>query len=968
MKALFLKILLLAATTFVFSYSQAQSPYAGLPLTQHFSSQDYLGGIQNWQMAQDSLGMLYVANNFGLLIFDGTDWRLHVVPNGTKVRSLAMGPAGKVYVGCQGDFGYFAPDHRGQMDFTSLADQLPEEHRNFDEAWRVYIDGDKVYFCTFQTIFVYENGQFTVITPNYPLEPAFFIDHSLYVQARGLGLCRVEGDQLTLIPHGDYFKKDIVSGLMALPGSEMLIATQAEGILLKTDRGIRPWSTPIREFLSTAIINTMIRLHDGRIALGTQTQGLLILSPQGELLMHLTKERGLENRTVLSLYQDALDNLWVGMNNGLAYVELGSPFSIIDEKMGLPGTGYAALLHDGTLYLGTNNGLFASEMGEIAGTNYNLVRDTRGQVYHISDHAGQLLLGHHRGAFRIEKDKAFQLSSEPGAWIFRHLPSAKHVMLEGTYTGLIHYEKGPGGLWEERGKLEGFYESSRVMEPDPDEHALWMSHGYKGLYYITLNSTLDSIQSVRFYGKKDGFPSNFLINVYRLREGLVFTSEAGTYLYDEAQDRFVPHPVFSDLLGPTYQINHLAEDSYGNIFFIGEYEIGMLRRNSMGSFEVEKGIFTKVRHLLNDDLVNVTILDNNEVVFGAKEGFVHYDPVQYKSYEAPFPTLLRMVRASRTRSDSVYYTGAISGNNQPHNLELPYKANSLTFRFTAPFFEGYGRMEYSYQLENFDDSWSEWSTQTEKEYTNLPEGKYSFRVRSRNLYGVEGTEVVYTFTVAPPWYRSPLAYAAYSIGILGSLIFGFYLLDKRYRREKEVMARQQEAELNEKETELQTMAQRTEKEISRLNNEKLEAEIVHKNKELATSTMHLMNKNSFISSVKGNLASLSKKSNNQAVVKELNKLVRDIDRNLADNDDWEHFQFHFDEVHGDFSHRIKERFPDLTAQEMRLCAYLRLNLNTKEIAQLLNISVRGVEISRYRLRKKLELDRSENLQEFILAF
>ncbi|HAA24158.1 MAG TPA: two component regulator three y domain-containing protein, partial [Cytophagales bacterium] len=202
----------------------------------------------------------------------------------------------------------------------------------------------------------------------------------------------------------------------------------------------------------------------------------------------------------------------------------------------------------------------------------------------------------------------------------------------------------------------------------------------------------------------------------------------------------------------------------------------------------------------------------------------------------------------------------------------------------------------------------------------------------------------------------------------GTLILGFMVLDKRHRREKEVMARQQEAKLNEKNTELQSMAERTGAEISRLNNEKLEAEIRHKNKELATSTMHLMNKNAFISGVKGNLSSLSKKSSNQAVVKELNKLVRDIDKNLADNDDWEHFQFHFDEVHGDFSQRIKERYTGLTAQEMRLCAYLRLNLNTKEIAQLLNISVRGVEISRYRLRKKLELDRNDNLQEFILGF
>jgi len=936
-------------------------------MTHHFSSETYQGGIQNWQMAQDSLGILYIANNFGLLQYDGTNWRLHIVPNGTKVRSLALGDEGKIYLGCQGDFGYFSPNAQGHLVFTSLADDLPPEHRNFDETWRVYVEDNKVYFCTFQTLFIYEEGEFTIINPDYSLEPAFMVNGTLYVRADDHGLCRVVDQQLELVPQGEFFRNYSVSGVLSLPGNDLLVAAQGSGLFNQETGVFQPWSDAMQEFLNTAIINCMIRLRDGRIALGTQTQGVLILSPQGELLLHLTKDRGLENRTVLSLYQDHLENLWIGMNNGLSYVELGSPFSVIDEKMGLPGTGYAALLHQEKLYLGTNNGLFVGNPAPLSGLQYELVPGTRGQAYHISVQDEELLLGHHQGGYRIANGIAEQISEVSGGWVFQQMPTAANTMIGGTYSGLVRYRKDRKGQWEATQKLAGLDESSRVMAPDPHDNTLWMTHGYKGVYRINLSPTLDSIQKVTYYGEEHGFPSRFLINVHQLRDGLIFTSEAGTYRYDLDTDRFVPHPVFSELLGPDYRIVDLAEDAYGNVFFIGEQEIGMLRRNSMGGFEVERGIFTKIRYLLNDDLVNVTILDNNEVMFGAKEGFVHYDPVQYKSYEESFPTLIRRVSASRSQ-DSTYFTGSVSGTLGATQLKLPYRGNSLNFNFSAPFFEGLDRMEYSFLLENFDGDWSEWSGQTEKEYTNLPEGDYTFRVRSRNPYGMQGEEVSYAFTVAPPWFRSPLAYAGYSLGVLGTLILGFMVLDKRHRREKEVMARQQEAKLNEKNTELQSMAERTGAEISRLNNEKLEAEIRHKNKELATSTMHLMNKNAFISGVKGNLSSLSKKSSNQAVVKELNKLVRDIDKNLADNDDWEHFQFHFDEVHGDFSQRIKERYTGLTAQEMRLCAYLRLNLNTKEIAQLLNISVRGVEISRYRLRKKLELDRNDNLQEFILGF
>ena len=945
-----------------------QSPYAGLPITHHYTTQEYRGGIQNWQMKQDSLGLLYIANNFGLLEYDGTNWRGYTVPNGTKVRSLDLDNRGRIYVGCQGDFGYFEPSNTGALQYTSLADSLPEQYRNFDETWRVYLVKDRVYFCTFQNIFIWEQGQFTVVTPDYPLEPAYLVDETLYVQARGYGLCKLEGNQLSLVPQGDIFLDEVVSGMVPLTQEgSLLISTYRKGLFILRGNRITPWKLPNQEFLEQSLINCVERLRDGRLVLGTQSAGLLVLSPDGEQLLHLNKGQGLENRTVLTVYQDQLLNLWVGMNNGLSYVELGSPFTLIDDKMGLPGTGYAALMLDNDLFLGTNNGLYQRKGDLPTNQRFQLIPGTRGQVYHISEHQNQLLMGHHTGAYRITPEGSIPLNREAGSWLFVDIPGVDQSMIGGTYFGLMHYQKDPRGYWQATQLLDGLEESSRVMEVEPEYQTIWMTHGYKGVYRIQLSPTYDSIQQVKFYGKKDGFPSNILINVFRLHDELVFTAEQGVYRYNRQTDRFEPHPLFTELLGPDYQIAQLAEDGYGNVYFISTNEVGMLRRTTLGEYEVEMGLFNKVRRLLNDDLGNVTVLENNEVLFGAKEGFVHYDPAQYKRFNTSFATLIHRISGTHP-GDSVYYEGYLAGTDKHASAPLPYQHNSLRFGFAAPFFEGSDRLAYTFMLENFDENWSAWTSQTEKEYTNLPEGDYIFRVRSRNIYGTEGQEVAYAFTILPPWYRSLWAYITYGVSIFGSLILGFMALEKNHRRERDRMAARQEKELNQKETEIKSIAERSEAEITRLKNEKLEAEISHKNKELATSTMHLMNKNAFISGVKGNLSSLSKKSNNQTVVKELNKLVRDIDRNLADNDDWEHFQFHFDQVHGDFSQRIRNEFPNMTAQEMRLCAYLRLNLNTKEIAQLLNISVRGVEISRYRLRKKLNLERGENLQEFILGY
>lgn len=96
------------------------------------------------------------------------------------------------------------------------------------------------------------------------------------------------------------------------------------------------------------------------------------------------------------------------------------------------------------------------------------------------------------------------------------------------------------------------------------------------------------------------------------------------------------------------------------------------------------------------------------------------------------------------------------------------------------------------------------------------------------------------------------------------------------------------------------------------------------------------------------------------------ELINKIDFDLRMDDEWKRFEFHFDEVHVGFLKRLKDLYPTLSPNELRLCAYLRLNMTTKDIAQILNISIRGVEISRYRLRKKLGIEGDTNLIDFMI--
>jgi len=950
MRSIAFSIVLLSLT--FNAYSQQLS---GLPFYKYYSTQEYDGGIQNWAITQNADGLLYVANNFGLLEYDGTKWNRYVLPSETKMRDVLIGDDGKIYVASQGDFGFYHSNKKGQFVFNSLADSLPDRYRGFDETWKVFKKKYDVFFCTFRQIFKFKDGMLTgVIEPSSAPENFHFVNHQLFVNQLDVGLSYLDGDWLKLFDQGDFFKNKAITGIIPLANNHLLIATNASGIYTYNGSTYRPWNPTNQDLFANSSINTAIRLRNGNIAIGSQNNGLFITSANGEILYHLNKRRGLNNRTVLSMYEDLLGNLWLGHNNGISSVELNVPFTMISEQIGLPGTGYDAHLFENRMYLGTNNGLYTKGLAE---SNYTFVKNTEGQVYTIQQIGNLKLLGHHKGTYTINGTNTKQVSDILGAWTFLPLKGNPNYIIGGTYKGLLLFEKKNGGLNFLR-KINGFEESSRVMQQDAEGH-IWMTHGYKGVYRLTLNDKLDSV-SVKFYGKNEGLPSNILINVWRINDRLVYTTENQIYRYNADKDRFELDEFFTAFFPEGSQISYLEEDVMGNIYFLSTEEMGILEKLPNGGYSKKTKIFNRLRGLLNDDLQDLTVLNTKHVTYGAKEGFILYTKSNDSPIGTNFKTLIRNVSTTGV-SDSVIYGGNYLDKQTPG---LAYDKNSINIEYSAPFFHGNDKTVYSYKLEKSDKQWSEWTTKTNKEYTNLREGKYTFKVRAKNIYDEISQEATFRFEIFPPWFRTKTAYTIYTFSVLSLLFITFYWLDKRHRKERKRLELNQKRVINRMDSELRS----SEEEVQRLKTEKLKAEVESKNQELATSTMHLLNKNSFINSMKHNISTIIKRSKNQEVQKELSKIMVNIEKNIAEDDDWEHFAIHFDQVHGDFTKRIQTDFKDLTPQEMKLSAYLRMNLSTKEIAHLLNISVRGVEIARYRLRKKLNLERSENLQEFILKY
>ncbi len=964
-----MRLLITLATFFVSDSVFGQPNNVGLPFSTYFSSQEYRGGIQNWTITQGQEGMIYVANNFGLLEYDGRLWQRYAMNLGVKCRDVYVHQDGLIYAAGQGDFGYFSPEPNGQLQYRSLADSLPAALRNLDETWRVFKADTQFYFCTFDKVLVFDaQHRFShAVSLAHRPERFHLVNDQLYVDQPVVGLAKLEGHTFVPVAQTTFLADKTVTGILPLEKNKWLITTAYHGAFVMDAFGINPWNLQYQDTLRRASINTAIRLQNGDVAFGTQNAGAYIFSNQGQPKLHLNKGKGIESRTVLSMYQDRHLNLWLGHNNGISLLELAVPFAHLNEQSGLPGTGYAAFVFQDDLYLGTNNGLYVRR-SSAESQRLELVKNSEGQVYSLCQVGDELLMGHHLGSFRIGPRGAEKIANIPGTWTFLDLASHPKFVLQGHYNGLALFEKTPTGL-AFRHPIAGFEESSRVMCEDNQDGGIWMTHGYKGVFKLFLSDDLKQA-TAKFFSEESGLPSKRLISVYKLGTQLLFPTEQGVYLFNHARHVFEPYRVFDNHIGSHTALVSLEEDVMGNLFYVSLDQIGMLKKDGEGRYTHKSNVFNRLRLLLNDDLQYLMSPAANQMLFAAKEGFIFYDDHNLYDPQSDFHTLIRKVSVGGMQDTVIsygryYQDGQLSFQQRSESqFELSAKQNNIAFEFASLFIPNLDATHYQFYLENLEDNFSEWTAKNTKEYTNLREGNYTFRVRARNVYHHIGQEASFSFSVLPPWYRTQCAYVLYGLCglLLGVLIY--WTIEERYRRKAVRITRVKEQEITQKEGELKN----SEREVERLKNEKLKAEIASKNKELATSTMHLINKNSFINSVKSHLITILKNRNNELVSSDIKRIIKDIDKHISVDDTWEHFAVHFDQVHGDFARRLREAYPDLTPQEMKLSAYLRLNLSTKEIADLLSISTRGVEIARYRLRKKLGLERAVNLQDFILRY
>ncbi|WP_245967275.1 helix-turn-helix and ligand-binding sensor domain-containing protein [Ulvibacterium marinum] len=909
-----------------------------LPPIQNFYPKDYNGENQNWDISQASDKLIYVANSKGLLEFNGALWTLYPSPNETIMRSVKV-VGDRIYTGCFMEFGYWKKNDLGTLNYTSLSQKINTDLIEDEEFWNILHVDDYMVFQSLKRIYIYDISKGTVntIDSTSTITKMFKVGQSVYFQRLGEGLFRIRLGKDFLILDDEVLRNYEVIHVF---GSEkdLLILTRDNGFYTVKDDVLVQSDRHPNEVLSNFSLYDGIRLKDNSFLLGTISNGVIYLSATGELVFQIDQDNGLSNNTVLSLFEDVDHNLWLGLDHGISYVNRKSPYKVFNDYKGILGSVYAAAVYGQNLYLGTNQGLFYKRLNSSNG--FNFIEGTQGQVWSLRKIDTKLLCGHNSGTFLIEDDQIQKIFDVQGTWDIAALNDNPNVLLQGNYDGLYVLKKS-GTSWQLKNKIGGFDNSSRYFETLGNE--IFVNHEYNGVFKLKADDSFFEIKNV----VKDTAIKGSNSGLVKYNGDVLYAYKNGIFKFDTHSGEFTKDSLLSGLYDEgDYESGKLIVDEADNRLWVFT--------KSNVSFVTPTGLTNtpKIRNIpltkeMREGILGyeniIKLDDNGNYLLGKTSGYItlNINEVEVKDFQVHMANVSNGVNR-------------IDQNLSDHRLKGSFSStrNNFEFLFYAPEYNKYVKTQYQYRLQGIYDEWSDWSSNTGVFYENLPFGDYVFEVRGKIGNSVSSNMASYTFQIAKPWYISNVMVAIY---ILGILLFSFFMhnMYKQYYKKQRLKL----IEKNKKELELAQV--RNEKEIIKIKNEQLELENKSKGKELAVSTMSIIKKNELLATIKSELNAMG----NKEVVKPVIKI---IDKSVRGNDDWELFQEAFNNADSEFLKKVKAAHPSLTPNDLKLCAYLRLNLSSKEIAQLLHISPRSVEIKRYRLRKKLGLQHEDNLVNYIL--
>ncbi|MGN1225925.1 MAG: triple tyrosine motif-containing protein, partial [Candidatus Cryptobacteroides sp.] len=785
------------------------------PIVRNYSKKEYKGAGKNWQISQSPYGNMYFANDAGILEFDGKEWSLTPTANRTSVRSLYYDEVeDRLYFGAINEFGYLDYNNSVKASYHSLLNNLGTEA---NDIWGIHKIGDALYLRENNKIYIICGETTQSIVFNNKVSVSTVIDEDLYIFVNGNGVfVSHKGENFTALKGTEALKYINICAILKTGEGELEFVSATKGIYKFKSGQLNHLKNELSRELESAIAYCAAANEDF-IAYGSVNNGVFIIERKTGAHIHLNRTSGLQNNTVLSLYFDKQNNLWLGLDKGIDQVQLSSPEYTLLPSGNSIGSGYSSEIFNDKLYLGTNQGLYT-----LKGETVEEIKEMKGQMWYLKKHDDLLFCCADRGLGIISKDESLRFIPLNGVWKILPLKSQKNYIIACSYDRLFLLKK-QNGRWDFYKWVEGFDESSKVFE-EAEDGSIWFGHWIKGLFRLKIDYDEGKVISEQFLSKGNSFPFDWGNTPIPFDEDIIFSTAAGFYSFDEHSGKAQP----IDSLNSLFCSNPISASVYrcsnGDLYFSSANMQAIKRAGK----DLDSLSLARLASIRIQGFEDIRELKDGMILVNTEDGFtlINRSNIRKNNESSQNSLYIKEISVSKSDRDSIIFS-----SKRPYaypKLVIPYKDNSLKFKMALPLYGSQSNERFSYHLQGYDKGWSKYQESNTKEYTKIPPGDYIFQVKAK-IPTSSGTLIdQIDITILKPFYRQWWAILLYII-IAAVLLAGIGLYYKR-RVESKALAQQKEKENQHKEA----MMQR---------------EIKMKADELASSTMDLVRKNEILQQI-----------------------------------------------------------------------------------------------------------------------
>ncbi|MDD5149219.1 MAG: histidine kinase [Flavobacterium sp.] len=890
-----------------------------LPFVENYNKSNYQGDNQIWNVAQGNDNAMYFANNHYLLRYDEVKWERYLLPNKTIIRSVFV-DGDKIYTGSYKEFGYWFRKE-GKMIYVSISgDKKVFKDSENEEIWKIFKFNNQIYFQSFNEIFLYDGKILKKTKLTFLISYCFVIDNQLLVASVGSGIYRMNNSKMSKVKGWEKLENNVIHSIGKYQNSTYIF-TQKNGVFISKNGVLSSWKNPLNSILKTAYINAAKFIKNNKLIIGTASKGVYIFDLKDNSFKNINRNNVLMNNSILSIGQDKENNLWLGLDNGIAHIEVNSPIAIFYDNSGVLGSVYSVATTEKGYLMASNHGLFKYEENQ-----FSLVPNTEGQAWNIGKMNDKYLIGYFGGTLVYDKGQFTKLNTISGAWNLTK-SNINNSYLQASYSGVWIYNN-PNDLSQK-------HIINKLLKPikyvaQNRKNEIWAADNYRGLYRILYNDAFETIR-VENVTQKSKIANDFGVKIFEFRNEILFLIHNSWFTYNSITNKLVENDLFNTNFKKISDIVAIDESNFvvlqeGLIFHIYANENKFVWNSIQEKYYRGK--------IIND---NIKIFKNkNNYLLNLDDGFIS---LQLKNETKQSTTIkieafnaTNLVKnKSKIKYNSELKIGIISGMYGISKPSLFYKTNDSNDFILIK--EGIIILN------------------------NLNSGTHNITIFQYD--GSHYSEVSsFEFIVAKPWYFSIWMILLY-IAILGTISYVYYKWNKM-RYIQKLALQEEELKHQKKILEMKLIAE-NELNIQEYEKHILELELQTKSSEVTGKSLSIAKQSEMIESIQ---EILDKEVDFNRLKSEIKKVIKS---NAVNKHEWQTFETNLNQIHDEFIIKISKKYPNLTPKDIKLCVYLKMNLSSKEIAPLMNISFRGVELQRYRLRKKLNLIQDENLSKFLLS-